>query len=357
MSRLKPLEAAREYPFFDDIQGYEPIGAGHIHQTYRLWTSDRSYLFQRINESVFPNVEQLIQNTAVVNAALARARAEGRYPLHVAEPILTRGGRSVARGEGGLWRVTTFLENSVAIDPLESAEQAELAGFAFGSFSAALADLDGSSLVELIPDFHDLSARLRQLEAAIREDPLQRAEAVVQDLDRCLEAWPFALAIGELAGELPTRVTHNDTKINNLLFRKSDRQPLAVVDLDTCMPGLLMHDFGDLVRSSVATVAEDADPAAGVEIREEVFSALARGYQRPIASVVTPEERESLWLGAPTLCLLVASRFLTDYLRGDRYFKIDFPEHNLVRARNQLALHAELVRQENRLRPLLLEQV
>ena len=351
------IRVASQFPFADDLRRWERLGAGHIHDTFRLSFASGDYLLQRINQSVFADVVPLMRNSEIVCDALAAAKSRGEYPLQIAAPLKTSLGELIAQEGGGLWRASTYLAGSYALDRVETAVQADAAGHAFGSFAAALCSVEELGLELLLPNFHHLGHRLAQLETALSADLAGRASEVGAEANYCLQAVPFAAALESLESDLPRRVTHNDTKVSNLLFSSDDDQPLAVVDLDTCMPGYLMHDFGDLVRSSVSSLAEDASPEAGVTVRESIFAALARGYLKPLRGVATVEEQESLWLGGPTLCLLVGTRFLTDYLNGDSYFSTSYPTHNLVRARNQLALHTALVRQENRLRPLLLEQV
>ena len=252
---------------------------------------------------------------------------------------------------GETWRAATHIEGTYSIDRVDTDARAQCGAEAFGFFCAALAVLDPGELDVLIPGFHDFDARLAQLERALADDAAGRAGEVCEEADTCRGQIALGRALHEAQNELPPRVCHNDTKINNLLFDEQDHRPRAVVDLDTCMPGWWMHDFGDIVRTFCSPEEEDSLRLDRVAVREDVFHAVCGGFTGPLAGHLSPAERESLWLGARAIPLIVGLRFLTDHVAGDRYFRISRPGQNLDRTRNQLALYRDLTARENTLRP------
>jgi aminoglycoside phosphotransferase (APT) family kinase protein len=329
----------------------ERLGRGHIHRTYVVHGAAEPLVLQRINRAVFPDPQRLAANVGRVLDALQAARTRGDYALEWPRTITDRQGKSVVFSSGEAWRATSFVVGAYAIERADSPQRATDGAQAFGLFCAALAPVDPASLDELIPGFHDLDARLAQLERAVRRDRAGRRESVSAEIDSCRAQSRLAAELRAALTELPRRVCHNDTKINNLLFDESDDHPRAVIDLDTCMPGWWMHDFGDIVRTFCSSEAEDSMRLERVRIRENFFEAVARGFTAPLESHLSAQERESLWLGACAVGLTVAVRFLTDHLDGDRYFAVSRAGHNLDRARNQLTLHRDLVARENDLRP------
>jgi Ser/Thr protein kinase RdoA (MazF antagonist) len=329
----------------------EPLGRGHIHRTYLVRGAATPFVLQRLNETVFPDLDRLATNIQRVTAALEAAGTRGDYALEWPAPIKDAEGSALVRLDGETWRATSHVGGTYAIDEVDTPERARRGAEAFGRFCAALVTIDPQDLAELIPDFHDLDRRLEQLEQALRADPAGRAGGATVEIEFCLQQHPLATALRAAQDELPHRVCHNDTKINNLLFDGNDHLPRAVIDLDTCMPGYWMHDFGDIVRTFCSAEPEDSTRLERVRVRENVFTAACRGFVEPLAAHFSENERDSLWLGARGIGFIIGVRFLTDYLEGDRYFAVSRSDQNLERARNQLALHRDLTARENELRP------
>lgn len=335
------------------------LGRGHIHDTYlATWDEggqSRRFVHQRINTRVFPSPEQLMTGIHRVLAHL-RGKLAHLGDEAVARRVLTlvpaRGGGFLARADdSSCWRTTAFIPGTRTLESVAAPPDALAAARAFGSFVSLLSDLPEPRLPETIAGFHDTPRRLAALAAAADRDPLRRAGGARGEI-------AFALARAELAdtlqeaqrsGLLPERVVHNDTKIDNVLFDKSTGEALCVVDLDTVMPGSALHDFGDLVRSTVAAAAEDESDLARVALRLPIFEALVRGYLTGAAGTLVPAEIERLVTAAKVITLECGVRFLTDHLEGDAYFPARRPGHNLRRARVQFALLRSLERSEPQL--------
>jgi hypothetical protein len=345
-----------------DFETGAPYGAGHIHDTflvaYRARGSVTRYLHQRINHAVFRDPALLMRNVGRVLAHLREkhaqrgsARAAGTVPTLVP----AKDGSLLARDErGGWWRTWFFLEGSRSFSVVEGPGQAFSAARAFGGFQRDLLDLPGPRLEETIPGFHDTRARFLAFRNALAADQLGRASAVAAEVDFALAREGLAgalLALGE-QGLLDERVVHNDTKLDNLLFDAATGEVLAVVDLDTVMPGLGLFDFGDLVRT-VATRGREDDPRAA-RVEPALFEALARGYLDALAGVATPAEREALVLSGKVIAYECGLRFLADHLDGDRYFRTQRAEQNADRCRAQFALVRSLEESEDELRRIAL---
>lgn len=306
-------------------------GSGHIHQTYRVNTAAGDFLLQRLNSRVFPDLDAIADNTARIAAHLAGQTGDRLTPR------ATRRGGLLHRDAGGhVWRVFDFLNGTRSFDVAPNLAVIEAAARAFGDFQKRLANLPAPPLRETLPGFHDTRQRFARLEHAAAADPAGRRAGCAAELEALLRRRPLASALQELA--LPVRTVHNDTKLNNLLFDAASGEPRCVIDWDTTMPGLAAHDFGDMVRTMAGDCAEDEADSARVAIVPERLAAILRGYLAAVSDWLTPAELASLDLGARTLLFEQACRFLTDHLEGDVYYPVHRPDHNLVRARVQLAL-------------------
>lgn len=322
-----------------------PLGSGHIHATLRVDFADggESLVLQSLNEHVFPDVAAVMANLALVTQHL-RVRAGGEGGMRVLEPVEAADGTLLARDSTGCaWRAFVYLRGTTAFDIVPTHELARRTARAFGAFAAALADLDAGSLAEPIPGFHDFAGRLAQLERAVSADRVGRLAGVAPELARARSLGGDLLAALEASGALrePPRAVHNDCKINNLLFDERS-QPVCVVDLDTVMPGSLLADFGELVRTATCSAAEDERDLSLVDFDLERFEALAGGFLAGLGGALSAVERAALWLGGPWMALENAVRFLADHLDGDRYFRPRRPDHNLHRTRAQLHLAEQL---------------
>ena len=319
----------------------EPYGNGHINQTFLAVTDKRRYILQKINNGIFTNVDGLMNNIALVGEYLAERDPD---PRHVLMPIRTRDGALYAQAEGGYWRLYNFIEDSICLNAVESAEDFEMSARAFGDFQKRLSGFPAEKLVETIPHFHDTPDRYRIFREALEKDPLGRAAG-------CREEIEFALAHEKIAGvmtgmlakgELPLRVTHNDTKLNNVLLDAENRAPLCVIDLDTVMPGLAGNDFGDSIRFGATTGAEDEQDLSKVNFSMPLYTAYARGFIGACGESLTDNEIDTLPMGAILMTLECGVRFLTDHILGDTYFRIHRENHNLDRCRTQFKLVSDM---------------
>jgi aminoglycoside phosphotransferase (APT) family kinase protein len=329
-------------------------GAGRIHQTWHLTAPGGvAWLLQKINASVFPDVAALTGNLLAVTrhlrACLDREGASepGRRVL---DPVPARGGSWWHEdSQGDCWRAFRFIAGAHAIEHGLDEGRAREAGRAFGTFIRLMSWYDGPPLRETIPGFHDTSARLGALREAARRDPCGRATEAAGETATCLAAAALLLPGGQRAGELPARICHNDCKPSNVLLDDATGRSLCVIDLDTVMTGLAIHDFGDLVRSAASSASEEESDTARVEVRLPLFRAVAAGWLEGAGELITAAEREQLVRGAQLITLEQAARFLADHLDGDSYYGVRRPGENLGRARNQLALLESLMTREREL--------
>jgi hypothetical protein len=332
-----------------------PYGSGHIHETYRAGTSagpHPGFILQRVNQHIFPDVPRLMENIMRVTAHLRRrlAAVPGSDPdREVLTVIPARDGRPWHRdAAGGFWRCFRFIEHLDLGERPQTPGQAFEAGRVFGRFIDQLSDLPPASVHEIIPRFHDVELRLEQFHAARQADPLGRSRETGAEIDFILARAEEMnrVRVAGRQGRIRLRVTHNDTKFNNVLFDRAQRG-LCPIDLDTVMPGYLATDFGDAVRSAASSAMEDEGDPAGIRVDLDVFRELARGFLFSLGAGSEEGEIGLLAFGAKLLTFLVGLRFLTDHLGGDVYFKTARPGHNLQRARAQFALLADMERHFN----------
>lgn len=324
-----------------------PFGSGHINDTYKISTEQngviKNYTFQRINSNVFPKPFDVMENIDRVTTHLQKKIEERKSSkrLETIRLLKTADGSPCYLDEdGNHWRAYHFVENVFSFDTLSTPEQAFQIAKSFGEFQCDLADLPGKRLNETIKDFHNTPKRFEQLWNAAKNDAAGRVKEVSAELDifHSLEDECSTLARALEAGVIPERVTHNDTKCNNILLDEKTSEGACVIDLDTVMPGLSHYDFGDMVRSGTGTTAEDAPDSSKMFMRKEMFEGLLKGYLSTAKGFLTKEEIELLPLSGKIITLEIGSRFLADYLNGDIYFKTSRPGHNLDRTRVQIAL-------------------
>lgn len=329
--------------FFDKIPNTcDPYGNGHINDTF-LVVADKKYILQKINGKVFPKPEELLANmlniTKYINSATAKT---GASSLNI---VPTLDGKNwFCDSCGRYWRLTDFVEGSVTYEKIEDPQDFYKCGKGFGIFQRLLSDYPADTLFEPIANFHNTPWRYENLMKAVKNDKAGRAASVEKEIafakDR--EAFTHILEDANKAGELPLRVTHNDTKINNILFDKASGEPICVIDLDTVMSGYSVTDFGDSIRFGANTAAEDETDLSKVSLDLDLFRACAKGFLEGCGGSLTAKELELLPVGAIMMTLECGMRFLTDHLDGDVYFKIHRENHNLDRARNQFALVADM---------------
>ena len=316
----------------------ERYGCGHINETYLVVTeSGRRYILQKISNRAFPDVAGLQENIAAVTEFLHTQTSD---PYGALTLIPTDEGKMYLHwDENSDWRVYDFIEGAVCLQKPETAEDFYQSAIAFGTFQQQLAGFPAHTLHETIKNFHNTPDRFRIFKEVLAKDVMGRAKDVQPEID-------FVLAHEEVGGrlmgllkegKLPLRVTHNDTKLNNVMLSESERKPMCVIDLDTTMPGLSAYDFGDSIRFGAATAAEDETDLSKMEMDLDLFRIFTRGFLTACPGL-TAEERKALPLGAMTMTLECGVRFLTDYLDGDHYFGIHRPDHNLDRCRTQFKL-------------------
>lgn len=342
------LSAASAYSLLGELRSWGPHGSGHINDTlcvvFDQAGNDVRYIFQRINHQVFPEVDALMENVGRVTAHVADrvSRDDNRRALQL---LPTDDGRLYTCAAGGsYWRLYLFIEGASTHDTLRSVGQAFEAARAFGAFQRLLGDLPGPRLHEIIPGFHDTPRRFQALQAAATTDRVGRVAGARAEIEFAFSREPMTAGLLALAreGTIPERITHNDTKINNVMLDDVTGEALCVIDLDTVMPGLSLYDFGDMVRTAVSPAAEDETDLGRIQVRLDIFEALTRGFAAGVGPILTEAEWENLAFSSRLMTFEVGIRFLTDYLQGDTYFKVMRSDHNLDRCRNQFELVRKL---------------
>ena len=334
------------------IAEIKPLGNGLINDTFKITTADEAtpdYVLQRINNAIFKDVDLLQHNIEVVTRHIRR-KLEMRGEKDINRKVLTfvpaaDGKTYLQAADGTFWRIAVFIPESFTYETVNP-DYSYFAGKSFSEFEAMLTDVP-EQLGETIPDFHNMALRARQLTEAINDDKVGRVKEVVDllnEIDKHVEHMCMAEQLHN-EGKLPKRICHCDTKVNNMLF-DSDGHVLCVIDLDTVMPSFIFSDYGDFLRTGANYVAEDCPDIKDVGFNMEIFRAFTEGYIEGSESFLTPIERDNLPYAAALFPFMQAVRFLTDYINGDTYYKIKYPEHNLVRTENQMALFRDVMRHE-----------
>jgi len=357
MNQFKNMDTARKLqqigqlfcipgPFFS----YEEIKMGNVNHTYKVnyirddgsgMAQIKSYLVQKVNTYAFQHPVELMQNIDNVTEYI-----RGHFPdslcLHFHH---TADRKNYLEDKDGFWRLSNYVP-SVTFDTCDDVDVIRNAGEAFGDFQQMLADFEPEKLFYTIPNFHNTRARYEQLKKDIALDPCGRVAEVKEEIDWLLSVEDLACTLTDMEhrGELPLRVTHNDTKINNVLFDRETFRPLVVIDLDTVMPGLIGHDFGDAIRFAANFVEEDCPQAEKAGVDLNVFWAFAEGFLGKTAATLTENEIDTLALSSFCLACELSTRFLDDYIMGDKYFKIKSNRHNLERTRCQIALAKDMLK-------------
>ena len=345
-------DALAAFDFGGEVVGAVRYGSGHINDTFCVHTQPgegpcRRFILQRISAAAFHHPDQVMANIASVTAFLRRAIAEaGGDPSRETMTVLpSRDGRSFySDSEGGAWRVYPFIENTVCLQAAETPELFAASARTFGRFQRMLKDYPADTLYETIPRFHDTEDRLAKLKAAVEADVMGRVKDVQPELDfvRKREA-DCSVALQALReGRLPLRVTHNDTKLNNVLIDRDSGEGICVIDLDTVMPGLSINDFGDSIRFGANHSAEDERDLSKVNFDLSLYEVYTQGFLEGAGGALTPAELDYLPWGAKLMTLECGIRFLTDYLDGDHYFRIHREGQNLDRCRTQFKLVADM---------------
>lgn len=349
-------ELLKHFRLEGGVVSVKPHGSGHINHTFLVTTDGaRKYILQKINTDIFHDTDGLMENIVNVTAYLREKIIQaGGDPERETMTVIetTDGGYYYVDAEGNHWRVYLLIENIVSLDQAENAEEFYASGLAFGRFQAQLADYPAGTLHETIPDFHNTPKRYQDFEKAVEEDVCHRAESVAEEIAFIRERREEISILADLLqkGELPLRITHNDTKLNNILLDAGTHEAVCIVDLDTIMPGLCAYDFGDAIRFGANTAAEDETDLGKVSLSLELYKAYARGFLEGCGGRLTAREIETLPLGAKTITLEQGIRFLTDYLQGDTYYHTEREGQNLDRCRTQLALVADMEKKWEQMR-------
>lgn len=361
MEEKNLLQLVSHFDVQGTVKSVKPLGNGLINDTYKVAMNEEdepAYVLQRINNAIFKDVELLQSNIEAVTAHLRKKLEEkqvadiDRRVLHF---IKAETGKTYWReADDTYWRMMRFIPNAFTYETVNE-KYSHAAGLAFGEFEAALVDLP-QQLGETIPDFHNMELRARQLKEAVQNNPVKRlsvVESMVEELNRNMEEMCKAEQLHR-DGKLPKRICHCDTKVNNMMF-DADGNILCVIDLDTVMPSYVFSDYGDFLRTGANFTAEDDPNLANVGFNMDIFKAFTKGYLTSAGAFLTPIEREHLPFAAKLFPFMQCVRFLTDYINGDVYYKIKYPEHNLDRAKNQLALFNSVCSHEEEMKNFIAE--
>ena len=341
-------EALSNFAFDGEFISVKEFGSGHINKTYiakyQIGSDEQKYVVQKVNNGVFKNVDELMDNVfAVTNYLRKIVRENGgdenRETLHFIKTV--DGGKYYKCADGSFYRAYVFVKDSVSFDFAENADMFKSSGIAFGRFQKMLGDFDADSLYETIENFHNTKWRyenefLPALEMDV-EDRAKNCPDVIEFINSRKDKFSILVDMID-EGRLPLRVTHNDTKLNNVMFDEKTLECVCVIDLDTVMPGLALYDFGDAIRFGANTAADDEKDLSKVGINLEYFKAFAEGFLSECGSTLNQCEKDNLAFSAWLITTELVMRFITDYLNGDTYFKTNYSEHNLDRARNQMTL-------------------
>ena len=337
------MDVQKVFTLAGNVLSCERYGSGHINETFLVVTdAPHRYILQKMSARAFKDIPGLMRNMTAVTQHLGRKDSD---PRHVLTLVPTRDGDMYhTDAEGGAWRVFEFVEHSLCLDSVESPEDFRQSAVAFGQFQNMLADFPAAELIETIPHFHDTPARYEAFKAAIAADEAGRLHDVQAEVDFALAREKDAHALMDMiaAKIIPLRVTHNDTKLNNVMLDDQTRKALCVIDLDTVMPGAVANDFGDSIRFGASTGAEDERDLSKIECSMALFDVYTAGFLSACGDRLSDAEKTSLPTGAKLMTLECGVRFLTDYLQGDVYFATHRPNQNLDRCRTQFKLVADM---------------
>ena len=355
----KLRHVSKQFQIYGEIRHAELCKIGHINETYTASYDQGGievrYVHQKINKSVFKKPVQVMDNVMRVTRHIRRHLEETEaadLTRRVLTVVPTRSGRPFWRDENGdYWRTFVFIENVETFEAIETPKQAYEAAHAFGLFQQQLVDLPGKRMHETIPDFHNSRKRFEALEEAIADDHFGRVRSAVLEIKFALKHEKIVDVILRLMsqGRIPERITHNDTKFNNVMLDVKSGSALCVVDLDTVMPGCALYDFGDMVRTTTSPTLEDEPDLSKVEMRLPMFKQLARGYLNSAGGFLNKTERAHIAFSGKLITFTIGIRFLTDYLNGDTYFRVHRPHHNLDRSRTQFKLVESIERKEDKM--------
>ncbi|MFC2187700.1 phosphotransferase enzyme family protein [Fulvivirgaceae bacterium LMO-SS25] len=333
------IQLADHFNLEGSIESFQKIGSGHIHQTFQLRSKTDSMLLQRINSIVFPKVDELQNNLRIIEEHFTHSSDLddlGMSFLKLRKSV----SKTLFKENAHYWRAFEWINSNESFDKAPNSEYAFAAAQGFGRFVKILSSLPLSSIHSAIPDFHDGKRRWNEFEKAlIKANPKRKLDAT-ELVEFAQKRNKLLISITQKIenGIIPARLTHNDTKLNNILFYSGIPKVKCVIDLDTVMSGCILFDFGDMVRTISNAANEDCENLGEINIDEQYFEAICRGYSAEVKTLITKDEKEELLNGAKYMCLIIGLRFLTDYLNGDVYYPTQYENHNLIRARNQFRL-------------------
>lgn len=338
----------------------EPFGPGHIHDTFLITTGGRdNYILQRINNNIFGDIPALQGNivrvTSHIRAKLIKAgETDIKRKCLTPVPARDNGLTWFNDGDGNYWRMFVFIPDHVSYETVDSEENAFEGGRIVGGFMAMLSDLPGEPLHETIPRFHDIRSRLEAFHRSVAGNLAGRTHNIKREIDSIMkreDEMQIILRLGE-EGKIPLRITHNDTKFNNILF-SNEGKALCLIDLDTVMPGYVHYDFGDAIRTATNRAKEDSTDLSSVSVNLGIFEGYARGFVFGSGTTLNDYEKEYLAFAPKLMTYVMATRFLTDYIDGDTYYKTSYPEHNLQRTRVQLTLLNDMERNYDQMKNII----
>ena len=339
-----------------EVQSVYLFGSGHINETYLVSTSSTQYILQSLNTKVFPNYVGVMDNIEKVTSfQKAKYVQEGKDISKMLYLIKTKDDKNFLYRDEKCYRMFNFIKDSMVFQQTNDLAILEEAGFGLGDFISNLNGFDATKIVEVIPNFHNTKVRFKDFERAIREDRAYRAKSVKDDIDFVLARKDYSSIIVDRlnGGQIPLRVTHNDTKLNNFMFDEKTHKFTCLVDLDTIMPGSLLYDFGDAIRIAASTAGEEERDLSKVKFNIDNYEAFLKGFLRGIKDAITPQEAKLLHISAKIMTFEIGMRFLMDYLDGDVYFKVHEEDMNLVRARTQLKMVQEIEQNEKEMEKIL----
>ena len=339
---------ASKFNIDGEVISYAPYGDGHINDTYLIYTKKRKYILQRINNSVFKDVDLLMGNIEkVLSHAKKSIVAYGGDPeRETMTLVLTKDGEKYYRLGEKYYRVYVFIDKTVSLNLARTNEDFYQSGVGFGKFARLLSGFDADEIHDVIPDFHNTRVRFANFVRTLDKDALNRAAECKNEIDFLFKREKLCGKLVDMldSGEMKSRVTHNDTKLNNVLLDEKTGKAVAVIDLDTVMKGSTCYDFGDSVRFGCSTALEDEEDLSKVHFSLPLFEVYSRGFLGALEGALTDTEVKNMSLGSVMMTLECGMRFLTDYLDGDNYFKISKDKHNLIRCRTQFRLVEEMER-------------
>jgi len=333
-----------QYGIVGEIKEYSPITNGHINKTYYVLIDSTPYVFQKVNTYVFKEPVKVMNNIMMIDNFIKNNNKKSACKI-INFLVNYKYNNYTETEDGEFWRICIFEENTVTYEIVENSDILVSSGYAFGDFLNVISDFPANMLNITIPDFHNTRKRLENFFKIVNADENNRARDARDEIKIFEKYHDFCCKLTDMAetGELPLRPVHNDTKYNNILLNKDTLKPVCVLDLDTIMPGLIAHDFGDAIRFAANKAAEDETDLSKVYLDMQYFKEFTKGFTGAIGDSITAKEVETLALGAPTIAFELASRFLADHIDGDKYFAIHRENHNLDRARCQLKLATDMM--------------